>query len=146
MYKIIRADERHRRDINRLIREANTGSGLSDNEPVKNLWVIRNNDGKVIACCGLDFYNDTAILNTLVVAKKYQRRGIGSHLIRHRLKLAGKSGAKIAALCTMFYTFHVYRKHGFETCKRKNLPESIKNYPQFTAKRYKKCAVMLIKI
>ena len=54
-----------------------------------------------------------------------------------------KSVAGMAtALVTMYYHFNFYKRRKFKTCPRKNLPESIRDYPQFTAQRYKKCAVM----
>ena len=141
MHKILRAGERHRKEINRLIRKAKIGSGLDRNEPIKNFWIVRNQN-QVIACAGLDFYNDFAILTTLVVDKEFRHQHIGGSLIQHRLNVAKQSGAKMVALVTMYYHFNFYKRRGFKTCPRKDLPESIKDYSQFTAKRYKKCAVM----
>lgn len=141
MYKILRADSRHRADINRLIRGANIGSGLNPNEPVRNFWVVKV-DNKIVACAGLDFFNDAAILTALVVEKARRHRGIGGALIRHRLEVAKRRGAKAVALVTMYYHFNLYKRRGFKTCPRKNLPKNIKDYGQFTTKRYMKCAVM----
>ncbi len=141
MYKIIKADERHRTEINRLIKTAKIGSGLTKNKPIKNLWIVRS-DCRVIACAGLNFYNSADILTTLVVEKESRHRGIGGSLINLRLGFAKRHGAKIVALVTMYYHFNFYKRWDFKTCPRKNLPESIRDYPQFTAKRYKKCAVM----
>lgn len=141
MYKIIRADERHRTDINKLIKGANMGNGLGKNELIKNFWVVKEN-GRLIACAGLDFYNNSAILKHLVVEEEFRHQGIGGNLINLRLHAAKQRGAKIAALVTMYYHFNFYKRRGFKTCPRKDLPENIKEYSQFTAQRYKKCAVM----
>ncbi|MEK7151493.1 MAG: GNAT family N-acetyltransferase [Patescibacteria group bacterium] len=141
MLKIIRADERHRADINRLIKEAKIGSGLDQNEPIKNFWVVRKNN-RIVACAGLDSHNNASILTTLAVEREYRHQGIGASLIGHRLRVARQRGSKIVALITMYYHFNFYKRRGFKTCPRKNLPESIIDYSQFTSQRYKKCAVM----
>ncbi len=139
--KIEKADERHRRDINRLMRSAKIGC-LGKNEPIKNFWFVRHG-GRVIACAGLDFYgSDVAILTSIVVERELRHHGIGSQLIAHRMKVAKDRGAKILAFVTMYYHFNFYKRRGFRTCPRADLPESIRDYWMFTAKRYKKCAVM----
>ena len=139
--KIVKADERHRKDINRLMRGAGIGCFGKD-EPIKNCWFVRRG-GRVIACASLDFHGaDVAVLRGIVVERELRHHGIGSRLIAHRMKVAKERGAKILALATMYYLFRFYKKRGFRTCPRLSLPESIKNYWMFTAKRYKKCAVM----
>lgn len=139
--KIQEADKRHLPDINRLIMEAR----LMDH-PMEKLdgyfWFIRIRN-KIVACAGLDFYKKNgAVLTHLVVDREYRHRGIGSLLIAHRISEAKKRKMKIAALATMYYHFNFYKKRGFKTCPRAKLPKFIKNYWMFTAKRYKKCAVM----
>ena len=141
--RIIKADERHRSDINRLIKDAKIGSPLSRKDFAgEDFWAARIN-GKIVACAGLDFHGrDTAILTTLVVEKELRHQGIGSALIQKRLAVARERGAKIAALVTMYYWFRFYKKRGFRTCPRAGLPAVIKDYWMFTTPRYKKCAVM----
>ena len=125
-----------------LIREANMGT-LDRREPIRNFWVVKSG-GRVIACAGLDFHGrDVAILTPIVVKKEFRHQGIGSALIEHRTKVAKERGVKTVAFVTMYYWFNFYKRRGFLTCPRKNLPENIKNYWMFTTKRYMKCAVML---
>lgn len=138
--KIAKADERHRRDIDRLLKKAKIGC-LGKAEPVRNFWFVREG-GRIIACAGLDFFNDAAIFTSLVVEREFRKRGIGSRLIQRRMAAAKEHRAKILALVTMYYHFNFYKRRGFRTCPRANLPECIKNYWMFTVKRYKKCAVM----
>jgi N-acetylglutamate synthase-like GNAT family acetyltransferase len=83
------------------------------------------------------------ILKNLAVEKLYKKRGIGSALVTTVDQYFIKQGVTTAALCTMFYTFSFFRKHGYETMPRNKLPIGVRNYPQFTDQRYKKCAVML---
>ena len=139
--KILKADERHRKDVNRLMRRARIGC-FGAYEPIKNCWFARK-DGRVIACASLDFHgSDVAVLRGIVVERELRHNGVGSQLIAHRMRIAKESGAKIVALVTMYYHFNFYKRRGFRTCPRADLPESIKDYWMFTEKRYKKCAVM----
>ena len=140
--KIIRADERHRKDIARLIRVAKIGS-LSEDESIKDMWVVKNKR-KVVACAGLDFYGPkVAIFTSLVVEKDFRHQGIGSALIEYRTRVARERGASIIAFVTTYYHFNFYKRRGFFTCPRKYLPDNVRNHWMFTTSRYKKCAVML---
>lgn len=137
--KIQKADQRHRKEINRLINQA-LGSSIKGS--LKDIWFVRVK-GEIVATGGLNFYQDQAAIFThLVVKKEFRRQGIGSALIRHRMKVAEERGATILALVTMYYRYNFYKRRGFKTCPRKDLPESIKNHWMFTVQRYKKCAVM----
>ena len=138
---IIKADERHRAEIDRLVREAKIGDGMEG--PIRNFWLAKIGD-RVVGCAGLEFINDRAAVFTHLVVEKAQRKqGIGSALIEKRFEAARKRGVKALALCTMYYHFNFYKRRGFRTVPRANLPEDIRTFEQFTAKRYMKCAVML---
>lgn len=144
-FTIHRADKRHLNDINRLIVEAKIGEPMDKfNGP---FWFVRI-DGRIVACAGLEFiYNKkAAVLTHLAVEKRLRRHGIGFTLIQHRINVAQKQGVKILALATMYYLFNFYKKRGFRTCPRKNLPDVVKDYWMFTVPRYKKCAVMIQEI
>ncbi|OGF61510.1 hypothetical protein A2662_01925 [Candidatus Giovannonibacteria bacterium RIFCSPHIGHO2_01_FULL_45_33] len=139
--KIVKADERHRKDINRLIREANIGDGIEG--PVKNFWLAKLDD-KIVGCAGLNFVgNKSAIFTHLVVEREYRHRGIGSALIVYRKRIAKEHDTDTLALITMYYHFNFYKRRGFKVVKRADLPNHLKNYWMFTAERYKKCAVLL---
>jgi N-acetylglutamate synthase-like GNAT family acetyltransferase len=138
---IIKADERHRGEINRLITGAKIGDGVEG--PIRNFWVARLH-GRIVGCAGLDFINARAAVFThLVVEKDCRRQGIGSALIAKRFEAARKRNISVLTLITMYYHFNFYKRRGFRTIPRKQLPEDIRSYEQFTAKRYMKCAVMI---
>lgn len=141
-WRIFRADGRHKRDINRLIKTAKIGSGIKGPVP-RDTWVARVGD-KVIGYASLDFVgNKAAILEGMVVERGFRHQGIGSTLISRRMKVARRRGIKVFALCTMYYLFNFYKRRGFRTCPRDYLPGFLKTYTQFTERRYKKCAVMV---
>jgi GNAT superfamily N-acetyltransferase len=88
----IRAGDRHRADINRLIVTTKIGDGFGDDEPIRNFWVARI-DGRIIGCAGLEFINDRAgVLTHVAVEKEFRRQGVGSELIRESVR--GRSQAR----------------------------------------------------
>jgi N-acetylglutamate synthase-like GNAT family acetyltransferase len=141
-FKIIRADARHRRDINRLIASANIGPPLRG--PIKRETFIVRAGGRAVGFAGMDFVGDrAAILHGIAVEREYRHRGIGSALIRHRINIARARGIHTVAFVTMYYHFNFYKRRGFRTCPRKDLPEPLKSYRMFISPRYMKCAVMV---
>ena len=141
-FKIVRADSRHKPEIDRLIREAKIGDGWGDG-PVSNCWVVRVGD-KIVGCAALEFINERAVaLTSCVVEKPYRKHGIGAALVAKRLEVARNKGCTVAALVTMYYLFRHYKNLGFVTRPRKELAADLASYHQFTAERYKKCAVMV---
>lgn len=141
--KIIRAREQHRKEINRLIIGTRIGGPIK--EPIKNFLIARV-DGKTIGCAALECIgNGAAVFTHCAVQEEFRKKGIGSALVAERLRMARKKGIKILALVTMYYRFRFYKKRGFRTCPRAELPECVRNYWMFTEKKYKKCAVMIRK-
>ena len=141
-FEIVRADNRHKREINKLIYASKIGSGLRG--PVsRNTWIIRSGK-QIVGFAEMEFISrQTAILKGVAVDEEFRHRGIGSALIKHRMKVARKRGIKVFALCTMYYLFNFYKRRGFKTCPRAYLPDYLRNYHQFASQRYKKCAVMV---
>lgn len=138
---IHRADQRHLKDISRLIVETKIG------DPMKKLkgtfWFVRI-DGKIVGCQGVEILeNNTAILTYLAVDTDYRKRGIGTALFNHAMRFLRTRGVTTVAFVTMYYHFNKFKKKGFKTSPRKSLPDSVRNYWMFTVKRYMKCAVMI---
>lgn len=142
MLKIVRADGRHRADINRLLRDDKIGPALRGPVP-RNTWVAKLGD-RIVGYASMDFIgNRAAILEGIVVEEALRQRGIGSALVNHRIGVARNRGIDVFALATMYYWFNFYKRRGFKTCPRRLLHEFLRNYSQFTAERYMKCAVMV---
>jgi N-acetylglutamate synthase-like GNAT family acetyltransferase len=140
---IRKADKRHLNDINRLITEAKIGTPI--NKLYGNFWFIRI-DKKIVACVGVEIIgNNSAILTYLAVTKECRKQGIGMTLHNHVVQFCKERGIKTIAFITMYYHFNRFKKRGFKTCPRKELPDQIKNYWMFTEKRYMKCAAMIQK-
>ncbi|TSC52337.1 MAG: hypothetical protein LiPW41_548 [Parcubacteria group bacterium LiPW_41] len=140
-FKILKADKRHKEEIDKLIQEVRIGSGVSGS--LKNFWFVRVNN-QIVACAGIDCIDpQTAIFTHCAVRKEFRHNGIGSALINKRMEFARILEMKTIALITMYYHFNFYKRRGFRTCPRKELPDNLKNYWMFTARQYMKCAVMV---
>ena len=138
---VLRANESHRIELDRLIKPALPHPGCVDGS-IGNYRFVRIN-GEIVACAGYETYGKTvSILRQLVVRKDYRHRGIGAALVRFWMDQARASGAKTLALCSMYYHFNFYKRRGFCTSPRRLLPDSIREYPQFTSKHHMNAAVM----
>jgi N-acetylglutamate synthase-like GNAT family acetyltransferase len=124
-----------------LLRAARTGADEL-NAPIRNYVIVQENS-KLIGCAAIDFHGSAVgVLTHVAVRKDMRHRGIGAALIQNRMALARARGIRTMALVTMYYHFNLYKRRGFRTCPRKDLPIELKNYWMFTAPQYMKCAVM----
>lgn len=140
-FQIVRARACNRGAINSILREIRIGAGSVGS--LRRTWIAKV-DGEVAGFASLDFAGGKAgILKGLAVKEEFRYRGIGSALIKVRMKTARKRGVKIFALATVCYKYNFYKQYGFQTCPRRFLPDFLRNYPQFKKKRYMKCAVMV---
>lgn len=140
-FKITKAGERHRSEIDRLVRDAKIGDKFPG--PIRNAWIARVGD-RIVGFGALDFINErAACLVYLVVEKEFRKHGIGSALIAKRIEHAKRRGSKVLALCTMYYRFNFYKRRGFKVVRRADLADDLRAYGQFTDARYMKCAVMI---
>jgi N-acetylglutamate synthase-like GNAT family acetyltransferase len=140
-FKIVKASAKHRAEIDRLCRETRISDGFDG--PVRNLWVAKVGD-RIVGCAGLEFINErAAVYTTLAVEKDMRHSGIGAALTAIRLEEARKRNVQILLLITMHYHFNRYKRRGFRTIPRKQLPEDVRDFEQFTDKSCMKCAVMI---
>jgi len=125
-----------------LIHASGIGTVVGSASP-RNWWVAMDGD-TVVGCAEVTWHGrSAAILTNCVVVASHRRRGIGAGFVRVRLREARRRRKRIAALCTMYYSFRHYKRFGFRTMPRAKLPESVRTFTQFTSPRYMKCAVMV---
>ncbi|KKU51785.1 MAG: hypothetical protein A3H69_04060 [Candidatus Sungbacteria bacterium RIFCSPLOWO2_02_FULL_47_9] len=140
-YRIMRAKEIHRKEISRLVRKAHIGA-LKKSDSLKDFSIVVLN-GEIVGCMGIEYIpNNAAVLTYAVTKKEFRHLGIATRLMSFKAKEAKKKGVSLLALCTMYYLFRFCKKRGYKTCPREFLPVRIKDYWMFTARQYKKCAVL----
>lgn len=80
-------------------------------------------ENEVVACGGINYFEETARISWDIVHPSYQNKGIGSILLRYRLdKLKEQSSIKSIVVRTAQEVFQFYEKFGFE------LKEIVPNY------------------
>lgn len=137
---IRKADRRHLDDINRLLVSAK----MSPLEALpRYCWFVREAGLIVGSVSGIPWHG-ALIVTRLVVAAEYRKRRIGIALFDHALAHAKTTGASPVALLTMYYHFNRFKRCGFRTYPRKDVPERLMSHPMLTDKRFMKCAVMIM--
>lgn len=82
------------------------------------------NDDSVVGVCALHVcWEDLAEIRSLAVSEPYQRRGIGSALIKAALAEARDLG--IRRIFTLTYRPEFFKKHGFEIVDKSCLPQKV---------------------
>jgi amino-acid N-acetyltransferase len=93
-------------------------------EAIRDFWVYEDKR-KIVGCCALHVvgWQDLGEIKSLVVAKKYQGRGIGKQLVEKCLQEARSLGIKNIFALTFVTSF--FKKLGFKAINRKDLPHKI---------------------
>jgi len=140
-HRICRANRRHLADINRIITGVNIGGPLDE---IPDLFWFARADGHIVGCVGGEFVDDdTFIILYLAVERSHQKKHIGMDLLDHAMRYARGRGAKRFALITMYYRFNWFKRRGFGTIPRAQLPTAVRDHWMFTERRYMKCAAMI---
>jgi N-acetylglutamate synthase-like GNAT family acetyltransferase len=137
---ISRAESSHRRQLRSLL----IGAHIGNSGTVRiNEMLVATSRGKILGCAGLEMVDCSAIVHSVSVRKEWRRRGVGLRLIRECMSAAGKQGAIVAALTTMFWNVGFFRKCGFETVSRKVLPSALQVHKAFCAATYRYTTPMI---
>ena len=114
--------------IRQLLSECNLP--FSDIDPSKQYFIIAENDGKMIGCCGVEIYGDNVLFRSLAVSPDYRSLGIGRMLTDKIIKTAPEKGIqKLYLLTTTAGDF--FKKQGWNETDRKNVPLEIGNTNEF---------------
>lgn len=84
-------------------------------------WVIEC-EGKIIACAQLRQFPDAQELGSLVVAKKWRNKGLGTLLIQHLIQRANQP-LYLECLGDRLASF--YQRMGFVPISQQDLPQSL---------------------
>lgn len=99
-------------------------------EKMKNFMIARDKDGSIIGVVGVEMYQESGLLRSLVVHPSYRGTGLGSLLTRKIESFAWHNGVKILYLLTMTAA-DFFPKIGYEVTQRDNVPESIRKTEEF---------------
>ncbi len=104
-------------------------SDLQENYQVQLFGVYHN--AQLIACVGVELYDNSALLRSLAVIPEYRKEGIGKKLSEYAEKYCKQNSVnKIYLLTETADTY--FEKLGYSIQKRDTAPGSIKGTAQFS--------------
>jgi N-acetylglutamate synthase-like GNAT family acetyltransferase len=114
------------------VSELLTGAGLPLDGLSEKLehFLVAEADGRIVAAAGLEQYDDSVLLRSVVVDASHRGTGIGARLSDAALVLARDLGARDAYLLTDTAE-DFFRRRGFEVIDRREVPDGIRNSVEF---------------
>jgi amino-acid N-acetyltransferase len=117
--------------ITSLLRTADLPSDDLSPQSMKHFFVLTERQTSVGAV-GLEIYDDSALLRSLVVAKEARGRGYGAQLVNAAEAYA--RGLDLRAMYLLTTTAeHFFRARGYVPIDRGRAPEAIKGSTQFSS-------------
>jgi amino-acid N-acetyltransferase len=113
-----------------LLKKAELPTDDLTNEKMKNFMIARGKDGSIIGVVGVERYQESGLLRSLVVHPAYRGTGLGSLLTRKIESFALHNGVKTLYLLTMTSAYF-FQRIGYEVTQRDNVPESIRKTEEF---------------
>ncbi|UCG35355.1 MAG: N-acetyltransferase [Candidatus Omnitrophota bacterium] len=93
-------------------------------ENIRAFWVYEDKT-KIVACCALGIvgWQNLGEIRSLVVAPKFRHKGIGANLVKKCIEEA--KGLSIKGIFTLTFIPSFFKKLGFKTIDKKELPHKI---------------------
>ena len=113
-----------------LLKKAELPTDDLTNEKMKNFMIARGKDGSIIGVVGVEMYQESGLLRSLVVHPAYRGTGLGSLITRKIESFALHNGVKTLYLLTMI-SADFFQRIGYEVTQRDNVPESIRKTEEF---------------
>ncbi len=92
---------------------------------------VIKSEGELIACGGLEIFDEVALLRSVAIKDGFKSRGIGAKIVELLLTEAKRNKVKSVYLLTTTAVNYFERK-GFSVILREEAPGSIKNSSEFS--------------
>jgi N-acetylglutamate synthase-like GNAT family acetyltransferase len=136
-----RAANEQRGEIVSLLRRSRIGRDSV--ESIRGMWVAMEGP-RVVGTAGIELLREIAVLHSVAIEKELRRRGVGLRLVTRSMREARAAGVIAIALTTMFWNVNFFRRAGFETISRRNLPAPLRQHPLFCSPKYKYTTPMFL--
>ncbi len=133
MYKDIRIDKfaiGDEKDVLGILSEAELLTEDLTIDKLKHFLVAKKENGAVIGAVGIELYQDTGLLRSLVIHPSQQGNGLGKQLIHELEALARQKGIRTLYLLTVTASDY-FPKLGYEVTERSEVPRSIAETGEF---------------
>ena len=85
-------------------------------------------DDTLIGVMGIQFVKDVTLIRHAYVLPEYQRRGIGSKLLKHLIDLAKTTEILVGTWANATWAIRFYEKHGFKLVPPKEKDKLLRKY------------------
>ncbi len=103
---------------------------VSDLDEGKELFVLLDDQDRVIGTGGLEIFGDQALVRSVSVSKEYQGRGLGKYIVKELEQAAIKKDVhSLYLLTTTAKDF--FEKEGYDIVQREDLPPAIRETGEF---------------
>ena len=84
--------------------------------------------GKIIGVMGIQYVKDSTLIRHAYVLTKYQRKGVGSRLLKYLMNLAKSSEILVGTWKNATWAIRFYEKHGFKLTSSKEKDKLLRKY------------------
>jgi N-acetylglutamate synthase-like GNAT family acetyltransferase len=109
-------------------------------------YFVAEREGEIVGCAAVRVFPTAGYLYGLAVRQDCRRAGIGAALVSARMAAIAGAERKVAVLLAMFWNVAFFRKLGFATVRRDELPPMIRRIGDLRNPRYKRSAVLWTKV
>jgi len=84
--------------------------------------------GKIIGVMGIQYVKGSTLIRHAYVLTKYQRKGVGSRLLKYLMNLAKSSEILVGTWKNATWAIRFYEKHGFKLTSSKEKDKLLRKY------------------
>jgi len=111
-------------------------------EHLASFLVMRDEEGRLRGCAGLERHGDVGLLRSVAVAPELQKSGIGSRLTTTAIEYATRGGIKEIVLLTTTARDFFARRFGFVETERADYASRLVASPEWNLPRCSSAAFM----
>ena len=93
-------------------------------------FVVREDDGRVVAVAGLELHGEDGLLRSVAVEEDYRGQGLAAALVEAVFERAKRVGLRSVYLLTTTARDY-FARHGFSDCAREAAPPAIRESWEF---------------
>jgi len=105
-------------------------------------YLVAENRSGVVGCAAVRPFSGGGYLYGLAVERSCQRLGVGSRLTAARIERVRDSGDDLAIVMAMFWNVGFFRRLGFSSIRRDDVPPAAKRLSDFRNPVYKHSAIL----
>ncbi|RZN56585.1 MAG: GNAT family N-acetyltransferase [Candidatus Methanomethylicota archaeon] len=102
-------------------------------------------DNTLVGVMGIQFVKDVTLIRHAYVIKEYQRKGIGSKLLKYLISLAKTPEILVGTWKNTTWAIHFYEKHGFKLVSYEEKDKLLRKYWKIPDKQIENSVVLRLR-